>query len=258
MLPTSVSYQRIVANLDRSLALKAAEKPVALETQYYLKNIGNIKSIDDFVKDTRIFRYAMNAFGLQEMSHAKGFIRKILTEGIDDAKDFARRLNDDRFLELAKVFNFDATGELTTKTVAATQGVVDRYVRQNLEISAGEDNEAVRLALYFQRAAPNVTSIYGLLADQALWQVVKTTYGFPDEMAAADIDKQAKAVSQRLNIEDLKDPEKLSHLIQRFAAVWDATNVTAADPILTLFSKSEQTVGLDLLLTLNSLKHGGV
>lgn len=258
MLSTSVSYQRIVANLDRTLSTKAAEKPVALETEYYLKHIGDIRSIDDFLKNTRIFRFAMTAFGLEDMAYAKGFIRKVLTEGVADSKAFARRLADDRFVEFAKVFDFATNGEATTSAEAVKQGVVDRYVRQSLEVSAGEENEAVRLALYFQRAAPEVSSAYGLLGDPALWKVVQTVFGFPDEMANADIDRQAAAVLQRLDVADLKDPEKLDKLIRRFAAVWDATEVTAADPILNLFNTSEQAVGLDLLLTLRNLKHGGV
>ena len=102
------------------------------------------------------------------------------------------------------------------------QTVVDRYTRQTLETNAGQDNEAVRLALYFQREAPNVKSVYGLLADTALWTVVKTTFGFPDTMANADIELQAKAVSQQLDIADLSDPTKLDKLITRFAAAWDA------------------------------------
>jgi hypothetical protein len=257
MLSTSVSYRQIATNIDRSLALKAAERPVALETANYLKKIGNIKSIADFLKDTRVFTFAMKAFGLEEMAHAKGFIKKVLTEGVADSNSFANRLNDDRFVALAKTFDFAAKGEETTASTAARQGVVDRYVRQTLEVAAGEENEGVRLALYFQRAAPTVKTAYGLLGDAALWKVVKTVFGFPDEMANADIDKQAAAVLKRLDIADLQDPTKLNRLIQRFTTVWDATEASAADPILNLFAGNSPSVGFELLMTLRNLKHGG-
>ena len=140
------------------------------------------------------------------------------------------------------------------------QGVVDRYTRQTLETDAGQDNEAVRLALYFQREAPNVKSVYGLLADTALWTVVKTVFGFPDSMANADIELQAKAVSQQLDIADLSDPAKLEKLITRFAAAWDAAERrpprTRSSPCSTT-PASSATVDFDLLTTLTSLKHGG-
>jgi hypothetical protein len=259
MLTTSISYRLIARDLDKSLAQKSAEKPVALETAYYRKTIGTITSVDDFIKDTRLFNYAMKAFGLDDMANAKAFMRKVITEGVADPKSFANRLADDRFVEFAKTFNFSQNGADTTQSVDAQQGVVDRYVRQSLETDAGADDEGVRLALYFQREAPTVTSAYGLLSDAALWKVVKTVFGFPDEMANADIEKQAQAVSARINVNDLKDPTKLDKLIQRFTAVWDATESTAQDPVLALFTTTspQASVDLDLIMTLKSLKHGG-
>lgn len=259
MLTTSATYRMITRNLDRSLEQTASEKPVALETAYYLKNIGNVKSIDDLLKDTRLFKYAMKAFGLEDMDNAKAYMRKVMSEGVTDKDSFANRLNDDRFVQFATVFNFPANGEATTQSTTATQGVVDRYVRQTLETEAGEDNDGVRLALYFQREAPNAKSAYGLLADTALFQVVKTIFGFPDAMSSADIDKQAQAITKRLDIADLQDPAKLSALINRFTVMWDVTENTTTDPVLTLFDSSTQssTSDMDLIMTLNSLKHGG-
>src|SRR5690606_28423752 len=107
------------------------------------------------------------------------------------------------------------------------------------------------------RQAPNVKSAYGLLADTALWKVVQTVFGFPDEMAAADISKQAAAVTRRLDVATLSDPDQLSRFIPRFLASWDARNIDATSPVLSLFTPSGAGVGLDLIMTLNNLKHGG-
>ena len=259
MQTTLQTYLSIANNLDRSLATTASETSVATATAYYKAHIGDVKSIDDFMKDTRLYNYAMTAFGLEDMAYAKAFMRKVLTEGVSDSSSFANKLSDDRFVKLATTFNFSVDGEQTTQSSAVQQDVVDLYTRQTLETNAGQDNEAVRLALYFQREAPSVKSVYGLLADTALWTVVKTVFGFPDTMSNADIELQAKAVSQQLNIADLSDPTKLAKLITRFAASWDAENTTTTDPILALFNNtgSSATVDFDLLATLISLKHGG-
>ncbi len=259
MQTTLSTYRMITRDIDRSLATTAAQQSVATATSYYRQHIGEVKSVDDFMKDTRLYNYAMKAFGLEDMAYAKAFMRKVVTEGAADPKAFANKLSDDRFVALAKAFNFAELGEATTQTTAVQQTVVDRYTRQTLEVDAGQDNEAVRLALYFQREAPNVTSVYGLLADTALWTVIQTTFGFPDTMSNADIELQAKAILQKLDIADLSDPDKLEHLISRFAAAWDAENSTTSDPILALFNNtgSSATVDFDLLAALTSLKHGG-
>jgi hypothetical protein len=259
MITTLASYLSIAKNLDRSLALKSEEKPVARETAYYLDTIGGIKSIDDFMANTRVYNFALEAFGLGDMAYAKAFIRKVLTEGVSDSGAFANKLSDTRFKAFAKVFDFAGKGDAATSTTETGQGTVDRYVRQKLETSAGEDNPGVRLALYFRRVAPDVSSVYGLLADEALWAVVKTVFGFPDAMANADITRQADAITQRLDVSDLKDPDKVDRLLQRFSAAYDAQQSITADPVLTLFQSSSQntTIGLDLVVTLGSLKHGG-
>lgn len=252
---TLFSYRLISRNLDRSLTLKAAEKPVALEAKYYLEHIGKIRSIDDFLKNTRVFNFAMKAYGLEEMAFAKGYMRKVLTEGIDDPKSFANKLNDQRFVKFTAAFNFARNGAMTTATNDVRQPVVDLYVRQSLESDEGASNEGVRLALYFQRMAPTVKSAYGLLADTALWQVVKTTFDFPDAMANAPIDKQAQAVKAQLKVEDLKDPKKMDALLRRFAVKWDIAQGTEASPILALFNNAN--VSINTSLSILNLRYGG-
>ena len=164
---------------------------------YYLSKIGSIKSIDDFLADTRLFK--LRDEGLRARGHGvrQGFRAQGADGGVADSEELcqpARRRPLRRSSRRRSTSPPTATA--TTSADATQQGVVDRYVRQSLETDAGEENEGVRLALYFERAAPDVKSAYGLLADPALWQVVKTVFGFPDEMANADIDKQAAASAE--------------------------------------------------------------
>jgi hypothetical protein len=258
MLSTYTSYRLITRDLDRSLSLKASERQVTLETDYYLKNIEKVETIDEFLADTRLFKYAMKAFGLEEMSHAKAYMRKVLTEGTFDDKAFVKRLSDDRFLQFATVFDFAGKGTAAVVGNDARQGVVDRYVRQSLEISAGEDNEGVRLALYFQRSAASAKTAYGILADEAISTVVFTALGFPKEMRGANIDRQAAAIEARLDIASLQDPKAVDKLLKRFTALWDAADATNVSPLLTLFGTAPTpSVGLDLVMSLQNLKRGG-
>lgn len=258
MLSTLATYRLMARDLDRTLALKAAEAPVALEIANYRERIGEIRSLDAFLADTRVFRFAMTAFGLEEMAFAKGYMRKVLAEGVSRPDAFAYRINDPRFEEFARTFDFERLGEETTRSPAVLEPVVQRYVRQSLEVAAGEENEGVRLALYFRRAAPEVSSVYGLLADPALAQVVRTALGLPDQMASAPIDRQVAAIDKRLDVASLRDPEALERMIVRFASLWDVTRETAPDPLLELFNtRPAASVPLDLAMTVQQLRRGG-
>lgn len=261
MLTTSDSYRLISQNLTRSLTTVAREPQVARESKHYLEKIGEIKSVDDFMKNDRVYRFAMKAFGLEDMAYAKAFVRKVLTEGVDDPKAFANTLSDVRFKELASVFDFAAKGEAATESEETRQATVDRYVRQSLEQRSGEDNEGVRLALYFARKAPALSSAMGLLADRALLQVAQTALGIAPETAFMDVDRLADMYAKRVNVEDFKDPKKLDAFVTRFTTMWELNNRTTPQSSLSLapFVSSAPTIGIssDVLASLNTLKLGG-
>ena len=259
MLTTAASYRMIANDMARSLDAAAKKPDVARETAYYLGNIGNVKSIDDFLVDDRIFAYAMKAFGLKEMTYAKAFVRKVLNEGVDDPRSFANSLTDTRYRDFAEAFNFKRYGETATLFQRTQQGTVDNYFRQTLEEDAGNQNEGVRLALYFKRKASGISSAYSILADRALLTVVQTALGISPAMSAADIDRQAEMIAVRLDIEDLSDPAKLQKFIDRFLGLWEIANPSAPQTPATLLIGQPIEFGIrpDLLTSLQSLKLGG-
>ncbi|KGF68518.1 flagellar basal-body rod protein FlgF [Hoeflea sp. BAL378] len=259
MTTTYTSYNLIARDLPRSLDRIASQPVVARESEYYLSRISEIKSVDEFMADTRLFNYAMKAHGLEDMSYAKAFMRKVLTEGVDNEDAFANKLADSKYKQFAETYNFARHGETATIFTKAQQGTVDKYHRLSLEQEAGEDNTGVRLALYFQRNAPEITSAYGILADTALYQVVQTALGFSSELAGADIDRQADMINARIDIEDFKDPEKLDSFMQRFTALWEIENpsFSSVDSSLLLSSSSGFGISPELMLTINNLKLGG-
>jgi hypothetical protein len=257
MLTTYTSYIQITTDLTRSIERVGDQPVVSRETEYYLENIGNAKSIDDFMADSRLYNYALKAHGLEEMSYAKAFIRKALTEGIDNDSSFANQLADTRYKDLVDTFNFARHGETATVFTKAQQGTVDRYLRQTLEEDVGDDNEGVRLALYFQRKAPEITEPYQILADTALSTVVRTALGLPSEFALTDIDRQAAFFTEHLDFADFQDSSKLDKFLQRFTSLWEAANPSTDTSSLLLNSSSSFGISGDLLLSITNLKLGG-
>lgn len=260
MLTTSLAFRQISSDMDRSLARTADKPMVEREAAYYLKNIGDVRSVDDLFADDRLYRFATKAFGLEDMSYAKAFIRKVLEEGTDDRSSLANKLSDGRYREFAEAFNFARYGEATMSFGRTQQGTVDRYVRQTLEQDAGQQNEGVRLALYFQRKAAGIDSAMDILADPALLKVVQTATGLSPLTAAADIDKQAALISSKLDIEDLQDPEKLERFLSRFTSMWELENRPAAATVPTIFAGQSRPLGFsaDLLASLQNWKVGGI
>lgn len=259
MTTTYASYMQIANNLDRYTTLTEKTTDVASATKYYQDNIGKIKSIDDFMKDDRIYRYAMKAYGLEDMTYAKAMVKKALTEGVTDSKSFANTLTDKRFATLAKAFDFATYGETTTERTAVTTDTVNAYVRQAVEANAGEQNEGVQLALEFARKAPSITSAYGILADKDLLKVVQTALGISEYTSYQDIDKQATMISNMMDISSLQDPAEVQKFLTKFTAKYDIANSTTATDSTSILFGTSGGVGIssDILSAIQSLKLGG-
>jgi hypothetical protein len=234
------------------------EPQVKRETEYYLANIGTVKTVDDFVNHTRLFNYAMKAFGLDAKLGDKDFMRKILEGGVSDPNSFANQQTNKNYAAFAAAFDFAAHGEETTTYSVPEQGTVDAYMRQTMEDNAGAQNPGVQLALYFQRKASSITSAYDILADKALAKVVRTALRLPDSTAMLDIDKQASMIENKLNVEDFQDPTKLGDFLKRFTSLYDIDNPSAAQqssPTAILFSQpTTQGISTNLLLSIQQLK----
>jgi len=259
MSTTISSLRLLTSDLPASLARVGNQPTVKRATESYLAEIDNVKSIDDFMSNSRVYDYAMKAFGLEDMAYAKAFIRRVLTEGIDASDSMANRLTDPRFRELAETFNFERYGGTATTFTRTRQGVVDRYLNQSLELEAGNANEGLRLALYFNRKASTVTSAYGLMGDRALLKVTQVVLGFSQSTSQLDIDRQKEMIDKKLDIDDLKDPEKLDKLLTRFAALWDIEQPqTTSSPMMSLFTPaSSASMSIDLLQKMQNLSRRG-
>lgn len=230
----------------------AKSPAVAQQTKYFKQHIGEVKSAGDLMKNYRLLSYALKAFGLDDMVNSRALVRKILDGGVSDPKSLANKMNDTRFKEFAKAFDFAAHGAQTTSRAAASTEIIEKFTRQTLETEAGATNESVRLALYFTRKAATITSAFDILADKALLKVVRTTLSMPEAMSQQNIDTQAKALDKKIKYADFQDPAKVKRFVQRFTAMADMNAPQAVSGGAGL------AVGQDLLMSLQGLKLGGL
>ncbi len=259
MLSTTAYYQTLSKNLASSQAQTAKEPQVATATKYFEANIGSVKSVSDLLNNSKLYNYVMNAYGLGDMTYAKGLITKVLEGGVSSSTALANTLNDPRYKALATAFNFAANGTATTSNTTNIQNTVNAYVEQQLETNVGKQSPGTQLALYFQRVAPTITSTYGILGDKQILQVVETALNLSPDIANENIDVEATQLGKLVNVADFQDPAKLQSFIERFTANYDYTNTTTPTPANALMVTSSSTPGVSssLLLSLANLKLGG-
>lgn len=178
-ISTYLTYRSYAGDLTKTLSRIATDTMVAREAQFYKDNIGSITSVDDFLKNTRVFNYAMKAYGLEDMANSKAFMRKVLMSDVNDTSSFVRTLTDTRFLAFAKAFNFSTTGAVATSPVIAMDtddqdATIGLYNQQRINKGAAAATEAK----YYQDTIGLVRNVDDLLGNQRLLNYALESVGF--------------------------------------------------------------------------------
>ncbi|UPJ45681.1 DUF1217 domain-containing protein [Bradyrhizobium sp. 40] len=230
----------------------------------YQQAIAGIDSVSDLLANRPMVDFILLAKGLDPKKVSTEFLGKVFSSDLNDPKSFANTESDPRFAEIVASFNFDSQGNVARLPMMGPQKrdqfreTQANYVEQSLEQQQGDANPGVRLALYFQRKAGDITSAYDILADKALSEVFRTTFDLPDSMAAMPIDQQAKFVDRFMKIKDLSDPAKVAKLLNRFSAMYDIRNSQSTgqgqSPLLNLFQGSSSGISDSTYLAIAKLR----
>ncbi len=227
---TAQNYSKTLGTDATQLAKDAAKKATAA----YAEALTTVIDIDDFVNNKTITDYALKAYGLSEEKLKPADLKALLTSDLSNPESAARRKGDQRYIDFVSAYNFATDGSIE-RSNGAVQSAADRlavreaFVRQTIEERSGEsDGEGVRLALYFQRKAPNITTPYQLLADKAAVEFTRTLLGLPAQFSQLDIEKQASILESKLDFKDFKDAKKVDRMISRFAGLYDISQSAAA------------------------------
>ncbi len=244
-------------------ALTKASSDAKTAGTYFATNIVKVSTVTDLLADSKLTNFILTANGIDPKTVSTATLKKAFASDPSNSKSFINTTDGAKFKSIVEAFNFGTDGKLTDSKLgtAQNQGALaatnDLYLHQTLEDQQGETNPGVRLALYFQRKAPDINSIYDIMGDAALYEVVTTTYNLPSSISSMDVTEQAKMLGNFINVSDLKDPDKVNKLLQRFSAMYDLQNNTTSStsPALSILTSSSSGVGIsaDTLLSIAQL-----
>lgn len=207
MVSTYLSYDLINRDMKTSISRVSQQAITERQTKYYKENIGNVKSVDEFLDNYQLYSYAMDAFGLGEMTYAKAFMKKVLESDLNDQNSFANKLTDERYREFAAAFNFTAS----TKTVQ-TEAQLDKMIGLYGTSITDMDDSLAEETRYYKAIIGTVTNV-----DQLLQNDRARAYIFQ----VFSIDEKTYTYShiRGLMTSDIADPD--SYLNQKFGAAYN-------------------------------------
>jgi hypothetical protein len=274
VIPSSglTGWSFLQRTLETQEDLFAKSPEIQRDIEYFKENIGNIKTLDDFMGDRQTLKVALGAFGLGDEIDKGAFVRKVLEEGIQQATtessaSFAVRLNNSDYLSLAETFNFDS-GELSLSTDVIDE-IADKYERQSFEIDVGEIDNTMRLSLNFERRISEFVGQgstvdggwFSILGSVPMRTVVEGAFNLPSEFAALDIDQQVDILKDKASrkygdesIEVFADPENVESLIKDYLLRQEIDNGPSASTpgfaALTILGGGTSGVGSGTILNI--------
>lgn len=203
------------------------------EVEYFQENIWKVTSAEELVNDRLLFQVSLGAFGLEDEIDKKFFIQKVLQEGTDDPESFANSLVDPRYQAISEAFGFgNLAGPNNILSDFATR-LSAQYKDRQFEIAVGESDNALRLALNFQRTisdyangeSPDDVGWFSLMGDIPMRSVMEAALGLPSQFGALDVDLQHEMLRDKTrekfgdsSLEVFNDPEKVERAINTYLA----------------------------------------
>lgn len=199
------------------------------DIDYFTKAVSKAQSVDGLFKDYRLVAFIATATNLSGEEQYPGKMRRILSEKVDDTNAVMNRLSDKRYAQAADTLRFGENGLDRLKLQSTQDDLIAAYKQAKFEASIGTENVAVRKARYFEKYIGSATSsIYSILGDGILRDVVTSTLGLPAQLAIQPIETQAAAITSRLNISKLNDKTYRDAFIKRYLTQYDLANPSSS------------------------------
>jgi Protein of unknown function (DUF1217) len=210
------------------------------DSNYFSERISSITSAEDLVADRRLLGVALGAFGLQDDINNRYFIQKILQDGVSREDTLANRLADVRYRKLSEAFGFGPGETLETGNTTRMAEILQQNKIQSFEVSVGEQDEAMRIALFAQRELESLASDslsndakwFSLMSLPPLRTMFETALGLPAAFGQIDIDKQLQVFQDKTgtlmgnsSIDQFSDPEIRKKFTDLFLARSQIANI---------------------------------
>lgn len=223
------------AFLKRTMAQQTAtfnaQPSLKRDEAYFREKIGSISTAEQLVKDPRLLRVALGAFGLEGDVGNKFFIRKILEDGTLKADALANKLANKQYQKFSSAFGFGDFSTPNTKLSDFADKILAPYKTQQFAIAVGTQSENMRLALNVERELPDLAKSsasplskwYTVLGNPPLRTVFERAFGLPTAFGAINIDKQAETLQVRSkamfgsgDLGQFTDGRKVDQLVRQF------------------------------------------
>lgn len=190
---------------EAQLETFSAANEIKRDTDYFAQQISEISSAEELVSDFRLLTVTLGAFGLQDDINNRYFIQKILEEGTTAPDSLANQFTDPRYKELSEAFGLGPGDFNRTVLSDFATNIISQYQANSFEVAAGNQDGAMRVALYAERTLPELASgnestdakWFSIMGDPPMREFFEKALNMPVGIGQTDIDQQLDLFKER-------------------------------------------------------------
>lgn len=203
-----------VKNIAKSAAVKG-------DIEYFRTHAPKCKSVEDFLKDYRLLKFALTGYSMEDQMQYPARIKQILKDDPTSRTALVNRMTNAGYKEINKDFDFFKSGTKNLQDPAFINKLVDKYNQAEYEISLGNANPALTDALYFQRKIGAVKNGYEIIGDPVLFSVVKTALRIPQNAVVGDVKRLKAWIETKFDLKKVNDAAYVKKFVGQFLALKD-------------------------------------
>ncbi len=236
--PAYPLYKRLTPEFMTANTIKVSKSAdVKGEVAYFKARVARIEKVDDFFKDSRLMRFALTAFNLEDQMQYPARIKQIMKDDAGDPNALVRRMTSPGYREINAAFEFFKKGVTKLKTEAFQTEVIARYYSARNEKAISEMSPDLADALYFERMIGKVRSGYDILGDRILFGVAQKALSLPPAVSGSKIERLKLMIESKLDLTRVNDSKYVKGLVERFLVLRDVeARQSAGGGLINIFA----------------------
>jgi hypothetical protein len=231
-------------NEARDVAQEAKNPTVVRDLQAFTQGIANAKTLNDALNNPNVMKVLLTANGLSDQLQYTALAKKALLSDPSASTSLVNQLTDTRWKTLAQTYDLASKGLAGLQDPTVQSQIASAYETVTWMTSLDAATPGLAEALQFKQKASSITTVDGILGDTVNRDVVLTALNIPQQIAFQDLTAQEQAVSSRLDLSKLQDPNFVNTLTDQYLLAKQTTASSSSSSSSSLLSLSIRAAGL--------------
>jgi len=226
------------------VAKEAQQPQVSQAITAFQTAVSHATTIQQALSNPDVQQVLLTANGLSNYIGQTALVQKVLLSDPSDPKSLVNQLGDSTLLATVQTYNFGTNGlaELQNPSVVST--LTDAYAEVQWRQSLDQATPGLSNALDFLSQASSITSVNDVLDNVTNFDVITTALGIPQDIVYQDASAQQSAISSRLDISKLQDPNYVTSLTDQYLLTMQEQNSSSSSDDTSITSLAVQASSL--------------